>query len=305
MITVKIGTLLDLNAINIFAALISVNCHNCCAHSDGTDANLPLICLVPRGAARPPPAPAPSRSTVDSEFTPLSEEYLRKNFKFPQRALYLDPFNRPLITFPMTQEKTKHINQYRKSKINQGILDGVIHPSKAIWVPSVFVPYLETGKAQSERGEDDDDQEIIYLLQLPDYETSCPVHNQAVKIPRFILFNNVRTICSYRFTTVLLPGDALRGVHRSAHARHEVNDLILLMSDNSPDHSDIGARKMLANCGKINNARKFIWHSHKKSEKQKPPPEVEGSGYIVGGMLNKPKPWLLSRLTDFDLYSQW
>lgn len=66
--------------------------------SSGTTGSLPLICLVPRGqehnAARTatPRTTAGASSAVKSDFQLLDEEYIRKNFKLPQRALYLDPF---------------------------------------------------------------------------------------------------------------------------------------------------------------------------------------------------------------------
>ncbi|CAH2035983.1 unnamed protein product, partial [Iphiclides podalirius] len=46
---------------------------------------------------------------------------------------------------------------------------------------------------------------------------------------------------------------------------------------------------------------RFIWHSCKKSDKKETGRELKRGG----GPLNKPKPWLLSRHTDFDLLSQW
>ncbi|XP_026498503.2 uncharacterized protein LOC113402454 [Vanessa tameamea] len=192
---------------------------------------LPLICLVPRGpeknTARLPPARAMggASSTAKSDFQLLDEDYIKKNFKLPQRALYLDPFRRPLITFPMTQEDVKHFNLARKYKINQQILDGFLDPSEAISAPSVF-PYAKT--ESEKRKEAEEDEEIIYILQLPDWEYKCPVHNQTVRTPR------------------------------------------------------------------------FIWHSCKKTDKTKGGELKQGKG-----PLNKPKPWLLSRHTDFDLLSQW
>ncbi|XP_045458186.1 uncharacterized protein LOC123668496 [Melitaea cinxia] len=199
--------------------------------SSGTTGSLPLICLVPRGqehnAARTatPRTTAGASSAVKSDFQLLDEEYIRKNFKLPQRALYLDPFRRPLITFPMTQEDVKHFNLARKYKINQQILDGFLDPSEAISAPSVF-PYAKT--ETEKRKEAEDDEEIIYILQLPDWEFKCPVHNQTIRTPR------------------------------------------------------------------------FIWHSCQKSKKGKGGELKQGKG-----PLNKPKPWLLSRHTDFDLLSQW
>ncbi|CAF4747926.1 unnamed protein product [Pieris macdunnoughi] len=206
---------------------------SCCACTNaagGSTANaLPLICLVPRDDAREPtPGQKPrpmSSGTPSADFQLLDEDYIKKHFKLPQRALYLDPFRRPLITFPMTQEDVKHFNLARKYKINQQILDGSLDPSEAISAPSVF-PYA---KSESEKKkESEEEEEIIYILQLPDWEFNCPVHNQRIKTPR------------------------------------------------------------------------FIWHSCKKSPKGK-----EGGPKRGGGPLNKPKPWLLSRHTDFDLLSQW
>ncbi|CAK1554712.1 unnamed protein product [Leptosia nina] len=198
--------------------------------SSAANAALPLICLVPREDSRGSPSagqkPRPaSAGTPSSDFQLLDEDYIKKHFKLPQRALYLDPFRRPLITFPMTQEDVKHFNLARKYKINQQILDGFLDPSEAISAPSVF-PYA---KSESEkRKEAEEEEEIIYILQLPDWEFKCPVHNQTIKTPR------------------------------------------------------------------------FIWHSCKKTAKGKEAGPKRG-----GGPLNKPKPWLLSRHTDFDLLSQW
>ncbi|CAG9782371.1 unnamed protein product [Diatraea saccharalis] len=158
-------------------------------------------------------------------FQLLDEEYVKKNFKLPQRALYLDPFRRPLITFPMTQEDVKNFNLARKYKINQQILDGTLDGSEAISAPSVF-PYAKT--EAEKRKEAEDDEEIIYILQLPDWQYQCPVHKETISTPR------------------------------------------------------------------------FIWHSCKKTKKEKKGELKQG-----GGPLNKPKPWLLSRHTDFDLLSQW
>ncbi|XP_026742195.1 uncharacterized protein LOC113504218 [Trichoplusia ni] len=163
---------------------------------------------------------------AQSDFQLLDEAYIKKHFKLPQRALYLDPFRRPLITFPTSQEGTKNFNMARKCKINQQILDGFLDPSEAISAPSVF-PYA---KNQAEKAKEaaEEDEEIIYILQLPDWEFRCPVHNETVRTPR------------------------------------------------------------------------FIWHSCKKPKKEKTSELQRG-----GGPMNKPKPWLLSRHTDFDLMSQW
>ncbi|XP_028178603.1 uncharacterized protein LOC135086647 [Ostrinia nubilalis] len=209
------------------------SCCTCSGGSSGAQSSLPLICLVPRdaaaaGKAGPGPAGKPrpiSAGTAQSDFQLLDEAYIKKHFKLPQRSLYLDPFRRPLITFPMTQEDVKHFNLARKYKINQQILDGFLDPSEAISAPSVF-PYAKT--EAEKRKEADDDEEIIYILQLPDWEFQCPVHNQTIRTPR------------------------------------------------------------------------FIWHSCKKDKKGKKGELKQG-----GGPLNKPKPWLLSRHTDFDLLSQW
>ncbi|KAG6443193.1 uncharacterized protein LOC115455736 isoform X1 [Manduca sexta] len=210
----------------------SLCCCTCSGASSGVKSSLPLICLVPRDDARLPdqaaagkPRPASAGTVAQSDFQLLDEEYIKKHFKLPQRSLYLDPFRRPLITFPMTQEDSKHFNLARKYKTNQQILDGYLDPSEAISAPSVF-PYA---KSESEkRKENEDDEEIIYILQLPDWEFKCPVHNQTIRTPR------------------------------------------------------------------------FIWHSCKKPKKEKGGEPKRG-----GGPLNKPKPWLLSRHTDFDLLSQW
>ncbi|CAG9558233.1 unnamed protein product [Danaus chrysippus] len=204
---------------------------SCCtcpgASSSAGNAGLPLICLVPRdGAAenKSGPRPTAAKMSAQSDFQLLDEEYIKKHFKLPQRSLYLDPFRRPLITFPMTQEDVRHFNLARKYKINQQILDGFLDPSEAITAPSVF-PYAKT--EAEKRKEAEEDEEIIYILQLPDWEFKCPVHNQSVRTPR------------------------------------------------------------------------FIWHSCKKTKGK------SGELKQGGGPLNKPKPWLLSRHTDFDLLSQW
>ncbi|CAG4942630.1 uncharacterized protein LOC123705550 [Colias croceus] len=204
---------------------------SCCActgaaGSSAAKSGLPLICLVPRDDSRPESSTRPRPATApDSGFQLLDEDYIKKHFKLPQRALYLDPFRRPLITFPMTQEDVKHFNLARKYKINQQILDGFLDPGEAISAPSVF-PYAKT---ESDKKKDsEEEEEIIYILQLPDWEFKCPVHNQTIKTPR------------------------------------------------------------------------FIWHSCKKTPKGKSAELKRG-----GGPLNKPKPWLLSRHTDFDLLSQW
>ncbi|CAH1647876.1 unnamed protein product [Spodoptera littoralis] len=195
--------------------------------------NLPLICLVPHtdnitgsSARAPPRGPAPNVATDQNDFRLLDENYIKKHFKLPPRALYLDPFRRPLITFPLSQEGSKNFNLARKYKINQQILDGYLDPSEAISAPSVF-PHDTSHKSEKAKAEEED-EEIIYILQLPDFEYKCPIHNETVKTPR------------------------------------------------------------------------FIWHSCKKQKKSKLTERVPG-----GGPLNKPKPWILSRITDFDLMSQW
>ncbi|KAL0902748.1 hypothetical protein ABMA27_000554 [Loxostege sticticalis] len=211
---------------------------SCCTCTGGASSapssSLPLICLVPRdggppGKAGPGPTGKPRPASAgpgQSDLQLLDEDYIKKHFKLPQRALYLDPFRRPLITFPMTQEDQANFNLARKYKINQQILDGFLDPSEAISAPSVF-PYA---KSEAEkRKEAEDDEEIIYILQLPDWEFQCPVHKQTIRTPR------------------------------------------------------------------------FIWHSCKKDSKGKKASELKRGG----GPLNKPKPWLLSRHTDFDLLSQW
>ncbi|XP_063394024.1 uncharacterized protein LOC134679111 [Cydia fagiglandana] len=192
---------------------------------------LPLICLVPRdgpgpaqsGASKPPTA-RPSGN--NSDFQLLDDDYIKKNFKLPPRALYLDPFRKPLITFPVGGQP-KNFNMARKNKINQMILDGFLDPSEAISAPSVF-PYA-TSQAEKNKAAEEE-EEIIYILQLPDIESRCPTHKQTIRTPR------------------------------------------------------------------------FIWHSCKKSKKSD---DVDGDTKQGGGPLNKPKPWLLSRHTDFDLQSQW
>uniref|UniRef100_A0A2H1WZ99 SFRICE_029523 n=1 Tax=Spodoptera frugiperda TaxID=7108 RepID=A0A2H1WZ99_SPOFR len=200
--------------------------------------NLPLICLVPHtdnvtgsSARNPPRGPAPRATAAgQNDFQLLDEDYIKKHFKLPPRALYLDPFRRPLITFPLTQEGgSKNFNISRKQKINQQILDGFLDPSAAISAPSVF-PYDTSQKSAKAKAEEED-EEIIYILQLPDFEYKCPIHNATVKTPR------------------------------------------------------------------------FIWHSCKKQKKSKS--ATDGGGAAGGGPLHKPKPWILSRITDFDLLSQW
>ncbi|XP_013184859.1 uncharacterized protein LOC106130551 [Amyelois transitella] len=208
------------------------SCCTCSGAAGGApSASLPLICLVPRDGATPgkagtgKPRPASAATSSRGGFQFLDEDYIKKNFKLAPRPLYLDPFRRPLITFPMTQEDAQNFNLARKYKINQQILDGTLDPSEAISAPSVF-PYAKS-EAEKKK-ESDENEEIIYILQLPDWEFQCPVHNTTVKTPR------------------------------------------------------------------------FIWHSCKK-----PTQEKRGGPKPGGGPTNKPKPWLLSRHTDFDLLSQW
>ncbi|XP_075991402.1 uncharacterized protein LOC142986692 [Anticarsia gemmatalis] len=199
--------------------------------SSSGKASLPLICLVPRDESRgataggAKPRPVSSGPSTQSDFQLLDEKYVKAHFDLPKRALYLDPFRRPLITFPMTQEDVKNFNLARKYKINQQILDGFLDKDEAITAPSVF-PYAKTEAEKSK--ESLQDEELIYILQLPDWEFKCPVHNEIIRTPR------------------------------------------------------------------------FIWHSCKKSAAEKTGEPKRG-----GGPLNKPKPWLLSRHTDFDLLSQW
>ncbi|PZC75920.1 uncharacterized protein LOC110378191 [Helicoverpa armigera] len=198
--------------------------------------NLPLICLVPRddaqntkqtgGSGRPPPSAGPSREDLN-DFHLLDDEYIKKHFKLSPRPLYLDPFRRPLITFPMGQEGSSNFNLARKYKVNQQILDGFLDPSEAISAPSVF-PYAKS-ETENKSKPSQEDEELIYILQLPDWEYTCPVHNQTVRTPR------------------------------------------------------------------------FIWHSCKKQKVTSKSSEPTHGG----GPMNKPKPWLLSRHTDFDLMSQW
>ncbi|VVC93770.1 unnamed protein product [Leptidea sinapis] len=76
---------------------------SCCACTSGgpsrgtAQSSLPLICLVPRDdsgrqtTSRQPSAPSTS---AQSDFQLLDEDYIKKHFKLPQRALYLDPFSR-------------------------------------------------------------------------------------------------------------------------------------------------------------------------------------------------------------------
>lgn len=130
--------------------IFSISCCTCSGvNTNKSSSNLPLICLVPRddghvgsqmgrGLPRPSQRPA-SAGAVPQGLTLLDEDYLKNHFNLPQRALYLDPFKRPLITFPMTQEDSKNFNLARKYKINQQILDGYLDPSEAISAPSVFV----------------------------------------------------------------------------------------------------------------------------------------------------------------------
>ncbi|XP_063634477.1 uncharacterized protein LOC134805106 [Cydia splendana] len=210
------------------------SCCKCESHGrngSGTGAGgRPLICLVPRDGPGPaqagvskPPTSGPSGH--NSDFRLLDDDYIKKNFKLPQRALYLDPFRKPLITFPIGGPP-KNFNMARKNKINQMILDGFLDPSEAISAPSVF-PYATSHAKKNKAAEEE--EEIIYILQLPDIESRCPAHNQTIRTPR------------------------------------------------------------------------FIWHSCKKSKKSVHVGDMKQGG----GPLNRPKPWLLSRHTDFDLLSQW
>lgn len=43
-------------------------------------------------------------------------------------------------------------------------------------------PYAKT--ETEKRKTADEDEEIIYILQLPDWEFKCPVHNESVRTPR-------------------------------------------------------------------------------------------------------------------------
>ncbi|CAH2242377.1 jg432, partial [Pararge aegeria aegeria] len=160
-------------------------CCTCKGLGRSQKSSLPLICLVPRdghpeNSAPPRPTPATTNS-ARSNFELLDEDYIKKHFKLPQRSLYLDPFRRPLITFPMTQEDVKNFNLARKYKINQQILDGFLDPSAAISAPSVF-PYAKSEAEKKKEAEED--EEIIYILQLPDWEFKCPEHNQTIRTPR-------------------------------------------------------------------------------------------------------------------------
>ncbi|CAG9137293.1 unnamed protein product [Plutella xylostella] len=193
-------------------------------------ANLPLICMVPRdgrtpGQKRPEKPERSSRLASSDSFHFLDEATIKKHFKLPPRALYLDPFKRPLITFPINEDDIPNFSMDRKAKINQMILDGLLPASAAISAPSVF-PYPTS--AELKKKKEDVDEELVYILQLPDWETRCPVHGDVIKTPR------------------------------------------------------------------------FIWHSCKKEDKEK---KLQSN--IGGGPLNRPKPWILSRITDFDLQSQW
>ncbi|KOB66940.1 Uncharacterized protein OBRU01_20532 [Operophtera brumata] len=167
------------------------SCCTCSASGSASTgkSSLPLICLVPRDGARLPeqagarPHPAASSMSANSGFQLLEESSIKEHFKLPQRALYLDSFRRPLITFPMTQEDQINFNLARKYKIKQQILDGALDPSEAISAPSVF-PYAKSETEKSK--ETEEEEEIIYILQLPDWEFQCPVHNQMIRTPRFI-----------------------------------------------------------------------------------------------------------------------
>lgn len=44
-------------------------------------------------------------------------------------------------------------------------------------------PYA-SAKTDKPKVPEDDDDEIIYILQLPDWECKCPVHNETIKTPR-------------------------------------------------------------------------------------------------------------------------
>lgn len=125
-------------------------------------AKIPLLCLVPIDEAgqlgsgsKPRPgvgkgAPAPGKPPgtgcddiiggPDAQL--FDNDYLKKHFKLPQRAMYLDPFSRPLITFPMSQGESNNFTMHRKQKTNQMILDGILDPKEAIMAPSIFVSML-------------------------------------------------------------------------------------------------------------------------------------------------------------------
>lgn len=119
----------------------------------GNTMSLPIVCLIPKNphgqleskSNQPlyPKHQIPASKSDNMEL--MDEEFLKKHFNLPKRALYLDPMRRPLITFPMTQEDSKNFNLARKYKINQQILDGILDPSAAISAPSIFVStYLPT-----------------------------------------------------------------------------------------------------------------------------------------------------------------
>lgn len=49
----------------------------------------------------------------------------------------------------------------------------------------MFQPYAKT--EAEKRKEAEDDEEIIYILQLPDWEYQCPTHNSTIRTPRLLL----------------------------------------------------------------------------------------------------------------------
>lgn len=105
--------------------------------------------MVPRdgrtpGQKRPEKPERSSRLASSDSFHFLDEATIKKHFKLPPRALYLDPFRRPLITFPINEDDIPNFSMDRKAKINQMILDGLLPASAAISAPSVFVSLFVT-----------------------------------------------------------------------------------------------------------------------------------------------------------------
>ncbi|XP_041986954.1 uncharacterized protein LOC121738780 isoform X2 [Aricia agestis] len=107
------------------------------------------------------------------------DNFIIEHFKLPPRPLYLDPFRRPLITFPMV-ENSQHFSMARKYKINQQILDGYLDPSEAITAPPIF-PYPK--KEKDKIGKYDD---VQIIFQLSEGHYKCPVHNKTVGTPRIL-----------------------------------------------------------------------------------------------------------------------
>lgn len=56
---------------------------------------------------------------------------------------------------------------------------------QALMFDQIYYFLQPYAKSEAEkRKETEEDEEIIYILQLPDWEYNCPVHNQTIKTPR-------------------------------------------------------------------------------------------------------------------------